>query len=657
MSTSQPSKEIYVVDVPEIKQLTAEYHYNFFVPDESINDSGGVPSNVLARPGAEVDAHFIQYSITRVPRFVEFKWSKPKLADIGNQLSEQARRENSFRTTGEQNGSLIFENIDKIVNEDDFSSNHYASVHFHDGEIDNKIHELVSGSMVQQTMAEDHDHGASFYQAAQRLIPLLPKHIDPHFITRGFASTGRGYGGRFYKTASNFSGRGIKGGHFKVQDSPGGDMKVLSNHFENLKRVSTNTQINTKFMHDLVDRTIKDPAAPQAHDMVNMHQYSKQAKQAANQRFNPALSENDFKSFVSFIKVKKHGTSPHVEKYGAEIVGYIIDKFEVLPNGTTKAHAPIIVDSPHVCVTADFQVKFNATYCYTIRTIAMLTMPAIEEDSGEVATIKVLVSSKPSNKVYVSTLKLDAPPPPADINFVWNYETNKLLVTWAFPVTSERTVKQFQVFRREHIDHSFELQKVYNFDDSAVPFQPTELPDGTLVERLTTPATFWTDDDFDWEINTSEEKGLIYTVCAIDAHQLTSNYGAQYKVWFDRFENRLKKTLVSHSGAPKPYPNLYLEAHLFQNTINVAGNHSKRLKLYFNPEYYYLTDDKNRFVKVLQTKQTGGGYRLQFINIDNLKSADIDITIDDRTTATSRKMAYPTVRFGPKRQASKKQAH
>ena len=653
MSISSPSREIYVIDVPEIKQFNADYRYNFFVPDESVNETGGVPSNVLARSGAEVDAHFVQYSITRVPRFVVFTWTKPKLADVGNLLSEKVMRENSFRTTGEQNGSLILNNIDKIVNEDDFASNHYASVHFHDGEIDSKIHELVSGSMVQQTLEEEHDPNTSHYKAARRFIPMLPSHIRPHFIFQAMNLPFHSWGGRFYVPPGASAGYGIRGGFgYRAYQA-----RVFSNYFQRLKHVKVNTQINTKLIHDLVNKTIKDPTSPHAADLVNMHQYSKQAQHATNQRFSPAVAEQDFKTFVPFISIRRYGTASHIEKYGAEIVGYVIDKFEVLPDNTTKPHAPIVVDSPHVDLTADFQVKFNSNYCYTIRTIALLTMPAIDDDSGIVATIKVLVSSKPSNKVYVSTLKLDSPPPPADIDFIWNYQPNPdnhnkpfgLTVTWAFPVTSERDIKQFQVFRREKTDHCFELQKVYNFDDSVVPFPSAETPDPRLVERLTSPATYWPDNEFDWDVHNSKEKGLIYSVVAIDAHGLTSNYSAQFRVWFDRYKNQLQRELVSHAGAPKPYPNLYLEGHIFQNTIRVAGPHSKRMKVYFNPEYYYLYDDRQRYTKVLQTKQTGGSYKLQFLNIDNLKTQDLDIVIDDRMLMTSRRLAYPTVRFGPKR--------
>lgn len=638
MSISQPSKEIYVVDVPEVKELTATYYYNFFVPDESVNATGGVPSNILSRPGAEVDSSFVQFSITRAPRFVRFNWTLPKLADVGNLLSEQAQRNNAFRTTGEQDGSLILNNIDKVVNEDDFASNNYVSIHFHDGKIDEKIHQLVSGTIVQQSLQEETDTNVSPYKAAQRLIPQLPNSISPHLIYQSMIQPDM-YGATFYSDA------GMRGGMSNRLIST----RYLSNYFNRLKSVGVNTQINSKLIHDMVNRTIADPGASQGPDMVNMHTYTKQVQHAVNQRFSPAVSDQDFKTFVPFIKAKKHSTAAHIEKYGSEIVGYIIDKFEIMVDGSTKSHPPIVVDSPHAGVTADFQVKFNAQYCYTIRTIALLTMPAIDDDSGDVATIKVLVSSKPSNKIYVSTLKLDSPPPPADINFVWNFETAKLMVTWAFPVTSERDIKQFQVFRRSDINHCFELQKAYNFDDSIVPFPSPETPDNSLVERLTSPATFWIDDEFSKDNNFSPEKSYIYTVAAIDAHGLTSNYGAQYRVWFDRFKNRLQKELVSHTGAPKPYPNLYLEGELFRNTINVAGPHSKRMKVYFNPEYYYIYDDDNRQRKVIMTKQSGGSYKLQFINVDNLKSQEVNITIDDRLTASQRTISYPNVQFGPKR--------
>jgi protein involved in temperature-dependent protein secretion len=76
------------------------------------------------------------------------------------------------------------------------------------------------------------------------------------------------------------------------------------------------------------------------------------------------------------------------------------------------------------------------------------------------------------------------------------------------------------------------------------------------------------------------------------------------------------------------------------------------MDLYFNPEYYYLTDDNDRTSQVIQTVQAGGYYRLQFTNVDSVKSAQIDVYIDDLTTQTPTQVTNtPNVVLGPKRLA------
>jgi len=647
MTISQPSKLVYVVEVPKVKNFTATYKYNFFTPDECINDTGGVPARALSRPASNIDAAFNQWSLTRVPREVDFTFSLPKIADIGNVVSDLSQRNNKTRTTGAQYGSLIQDNINKVVDEDYFSTNGFVAVSFHDGEIDDKVHTLVSGTLATSTLQSEHAPSTSAYRSAQRLTVMMPSTVQPHFIFRALSQPGQSYGATFHTPAAagTLSRSAAPTASFK---SPG--VRVINNYFERLKKVTTHTQINTKLMQDLVNKTISDPTSTMAADVSNMHTYAKQAKQATNQRFSPAVSEQDYKTFLPFIDLKRQTTSVHHEKYSAEVVGFIIDKYEVMADGSTKKRDPIIIESPNVSTSADFKVKFHSRYCYSIRTIAQLTLPAIDENNGDVATVKVLVSSKPSNKIYVSTTVLDAPPPPGDVDFIWNYETNKLTVVWAYPVWSQQDIKQFQVFRRSNVNHPFQLQKLYNFDDSAVKFPDNENPDPTLVEYLSSPCQFYVDDDFDWKTQTSADKGYIYTVACIDAHGQSSPLAAQYLVWWDPFQNSLQKQHVSHLGAPKPYPNLYLDGDVFTNTIKVSGPQSKTVKLYFNPEYYYLYDDQNRLESVIATKQKGGSYKLQFINMDNGQSQDINIVIDDQLKAGGNQtIATPQVYLGPKR--------
>jgi hypothetical protein len=648
MTISQPSKLAYVVEVPKVKNLTATFKYNFFTPDECVNDSGGVPAEALSRPASNIDADFIQWSLTRVPREVDFTFSLPKIADIGNNVSSLSQRNNSNRTTGAQYGSLIQDNIDKIVDEDYFGVDGYVAVGFHDGEIDDKVHYLVSGTLATATLENESADSTSTYRAAMRLVVTLPVSIQPHFVFRALTQHTQAYGAQFYTPPRRTTNITLR--IPAPLSRPRNQSRVLNNYFERLKKVNTNAQINSKLFQDLVNKTISDPTSTMAADVANMHNFAKQAKQAVNQRFSPSVAESDYKTFLPYVSVKRQSTSAHHDKYTAEVVGFIIDKVEVKADGTTVNCDPIIIESPYVAQSADFKVKFHTRYQYQIRTIAQLTLPAIDENNGDVATVKVLVSSKPSHKIYVGTTVLDPPPPPGDIDFLWNYGTNQLTVVWAFPVWSQRDVKQFQVFRRDNVNHPFQLQKQYNFDDSVVKFPDYENPDPKLVEVLKSPCQFYTDVDFNWKTQITPDKGFIYTVACIDAHGQTSPLAAQYRVWWDPFKNQLQVEHVSHLGAPKPYPNLYLDGDVFSNTIKVNGPQSTTCKLYFNPEYYYLYDDENRLESVVATKQKGGSYKLQFINLDNGKSQDIDIFIDDQLkTGSPRKLSIPSVLLGPKR--------
>ena len=49
MSTSLPSREAVIIDVPEVRNFTSRFQYNYFVADEAVNETGGMPRKVLER--------------------------------------------------------------------------------------------------------------------------------------------------------------------------------------------------------------------------------------------------------------------------------------------------------------------------------------------------------------------------------------------------------------------------------------------------------------------------------------------------------------------------------------------------------------------------------------------------------------------------------
>lgn len=627
MSITLPSKEICTVDVPEASNLRANFQYNFFVKDEKISEDGGIPKSILSRAASDIDTTFVQFAALKTPRMVLLSWKTPTLSDVGNEITDIKIRNNKLLSNA-QNGSLIKDNLDSIVSEENFTSNTFSSITFCDGAIEEKLYYFISGSFVLQTLNETVDPNIVGNKAAQVLSTLTPKGVSPQLIAQALTSQKLSNGTNFYSKNESDS------------------KTIVNQYFNTLSNVTTTTQINNKFLYDLTNRTIIDPSSPFSTDLSDIAKLA-QGKKATALKTSLELNEDEYKSFVPFIdaKVKKNvGT----DNSGAEIVGYIIDKFEISKDGSVVQKSPIIVDSSYVNSTADFRIKYDTTYTYAIRTVALFNIPAVDNDTGDVAIIKILVSSKPSNKVVITTTETVYPLPPSDVQFTWNYERinpknlnssfeestqfsstpGSLMIHWAFPINLRRDIKKFQVFRRKCVDEPFELIKVYDFDDSVIKSQNLEYPEQSLVEYLSSPQTFFFDDDFE----ALNKKSYIYAIVAINAHGYTSAYSAQFEVWFDQFKNKLEKRLISHQGAPKHYPNLYLNNDLFVDTIKVSGANSKSLKIYFNPEFYYVSDDNSRIEKTFETKQTGGSYKLSFINTDNQKQVFVSIDIDDKLT-------------------------
>lgn len=144
---SKPSNEVFIIDIPEIEDFSAKFHYNYHVPNESTVDTGGVSSKFLSRQSAETTDTFVQYATARVPRFVVFQFTPLSLTSVGRDADDVAIRENSNKENN-LNRTLIKRNIDKIITEDRFSSYECTTVQFSDGEIEQKIKHIVSGSIV-----------------------------------------------------------------------------------------------------------------------------------------------------------------------------------------------------------------------------------------------------------------------------------------------------------------------------------------------------------------------------------------------------------------------------------------------------------------------------------------------------------------------------
>lgn len=620
MSESLPSGEIHAIDIPEVKGFRTRFQYNFFVPDESVNETTRVPKNIIERPVDDRGTSFVQYATSRVPRMVIIEYSKPELKDIGRDTTQGQVANASFG--GGRNPNLIKANIDKIISEEQLSSDTFVGMNFHDGAIDQNLYILMSGTLVHQSIAKYDNTEATQYQSAMRLASFTPSFVKPEFVYRSFIQPVHNVG----RLARNDDGTQPK-----------------DPFMDGLKKVHVTTQINGRYFADLVKQSIDNPYTLNGPELGQSQDVAKTVESLVETSFNGIISNDDFKTFIPYVDITVTPVGTTIEREPAKIVGYVIEKNEIMKDGSVRPLAPIVIENPDVLSTVDLKVKYNSRYSYTIRTIVQFKVPAIDQDTGELAMLTVLVGSRQSHVEYVSCVENVPPPEPADVSFTWDYERvnpntgtpGSLMIHWSFPVNSQRDIKKFQVFRRTSAANPFELVKVYDFDDSVVRNIELENPDPDLIEYHTFPITHYYDDRF------KRSSKVIYAIASVDAHGRSSNYSAQFQITFDRFKNRINKKLISHKGAPKSYPNLYREIDMFVDTIRVSGEHSKTMSLFFNPEYYSIYNDEEKFETAFQTIQQGGKYRLQVINTDNQKQQVIEVTIDDPAGRVTRHEKLP----------------
>lgn len=588
---SIPSKKIPILSLPEVENFVGTFIYNFFITDESVNETGvsDTKSKTLLNTRAEsFDVDFVSTINRTTPKYVTLKW-KPTFSGEHHYLAENIS---------------IKENISKVHFEESFSGEDFTSLLFQDSGIDGKISLFVQEA-VEQLLTNDNKSG-TVLELAQKLNARTSDEITGTFLA---------------DVLSNLKRLGVQ----FTRDINKKD--ISQNVLEELKTVSTKIQCNNKFIKTLLHSAEQDGAGMFSDEASAMipHVDSIQTS-AISSRNSATINGRDYDleilDYLSYRRVDPSGFVPIFQ-----IIGYLIEKEEVLPDGTVVKKDNIIIENPLIATTIDLKVRYGATYNYSIRSVGYMEFQAEEHEVNSILAVSFLASSK-KTKIQVKTVEEIAPPPPGDFTVHWDYGHKAARLMWNFPTNTQRDIKKFQVFRRNSIKEPFELIKMFDFDDSILRSPYYETPDKSLIELCTSPKTVYIDKEF------TKNSKCIYTVCSIDAHGLSSNYGMQFEVWFDKFKNKMEKKLISTSGAPKSYPNMYLQADTFVDTIKDSGH--QRLSVYFDPEYLKVVNDKGHDLGLIKTNIQGAKYRLQLINTDLQTQKTIDITIVDKRDSSVR---------------------
>ena len=205
------------------------------------------------------------------------------------------------------------------------------------------------------------------------------------------------------------------------------------------------------------------------------------------------------------------------------------------------------------------------------------------------------------------------------------------MIFWEEELNPQRDVVRYQIFRRKSIHVPFTIIREFDFDMSTSRVVPLEKTPKNLITKFNGPRKVFRDKNF------KRTSSYIYALSAIDARGFSANYSMQFRVSFDVSRNKIKIDVISRSGAPKPYPNIYLNQDLFADTMKDSGH--TRMRIFFDPEYYDVfktrtyTTYRNKKPVVRKNTQfldlLSDKYKIQIINVDSQMSKVIDISIND----------------------------
>jgi len=605
---SDPSISIDEVNVPEIKDLSTNFTYNYYLTDERI-----------ASP------QITNLPLSRVPRYVSLGWTSP--------FNSEVKETRTFTNQTEYDLFSIEKNANKIVSEDNFFNPDYIN------------HTFSNISAIEQGTSDLENYSRMSKHDAESMFDMSKYQIQE------IASNGDVSDKKFEKNIKELSSV-----YEKLSDSPKTalglrvyDEKGNLNDDDGLLRsITKSLTLSIKVNSLVIPDIFKDSV--EKNDANNLQNFK---VSSANAR---GRTNRDSGQVIESIQNECSKLSANSLTQPVVLLGYIIDRYVSSESGYVKDKTFYIED---VLKTqfVDRTPLYGRTYVYSVRVVASVKIMTYDSSGSIVDLSTIYVSSRPTTSV-VECYEYTPPPEPNDIKFVFDYNDRNLRIYWDTPVNPQKDIKQFQVFRRKNIKEPFELIAQYGFDTSKYGpgesrYKTGERVDANNIDKMISEdkslvyaqdsksdasraVYMHIDNDFTVDTEFFVSSNYIYALCSVDAHGIISNYSSQHHVSFDPYKNRLVTKVVCDSGSPKQYPNMTLRTDAFKDVIRISGTNTKQLKVYFTPEYLKVRDESGKTYKVVEAQNVNNNpyYLLQLINLDNQKLQTIKINIKDPENLT-----------------------
>jgi len=605
---SDPSDSIADVNVPEVRNSNVNFVYNFYTRDERV-----APSTT--------GSIGITQSLQRLPRYNILTWEVPTLSSF------EIQKQDYTRSGGNQ--FSIKENANKIISEDNFFDPGYVNHSFTSIDaIEQGSEDIETYSRISRSDAE------SVFKMSKSQLEEIASSGASRDVTFGLAELAD-----TYSKLANFPKNSLGLRVFSSNNTPTDDDEFL-------KSVCNSVTLNLKINSSVIPDIFSDSS--EKNHLNNLE----------NLRINYEDSLQGYRARegISVSPVKNDSSTSYLTR-PVKIIGYIVDKYLVKSDRFVKQDT-FYVEDPFVSSVADGNILYGASYVYSIRTVASVNVLTYNPDGRTVDSSTLYVASRPVS-VPIECFEYTPPPEPENLKFSFDYVKRNLIITWDMPVNPQKDVKQFQVFRRKSIKEPFELIAQYGFDRSetgsgaagryktgervdANNYASMRAEDKYLV-KLQDPQSPYegavrahVDEDFVVDTETRSSSTYIYAISSVDAHGMISNYSSQHLVTFDSNRNRLISKVVCDQGSPRQYPNLNLRADSFKDTIRISGQETKKLNVYFTPEYLKVKDENNSTYRIVESQRNNGNsyYLVQFINLDNQKLQLLKINVQDPESLT-----------------------
>lgn len=595
------SRPTLIVDLPEPKNLQSEYIYNFFTPSERLvssetgnkqqSNSGivGVSSNVGNQQDVSANTNVLNNS--SLEKFYGKKGTYNNFIKLSFTPSDIPKE------TITRSRLIIEKSRGKFLRESSNSAFSRVGLNIVDTGSDITVYNsLKSTRKIQDAQIDSPSNLKDSGNYNNAVLRSLNKVVQAEGYN--FSTLAGGNSPDATKILQNPASTALKGQQFGFSILPQVAGDIADSFLSNMK-------------HIFVDEAASAIASLK----------SAQSSASGTDPNKIRIADFDFELPNIYDRELKSESKDLTNK----LIGYVVKKFGFNSDGSVEIFPEKIIPNPTISTILDPDVAYGRRYRYRISCLYLCEFEAVIEVAGKAdKNIKVgsLFESEGSD-VIVDCYDLIAPPPPVDLKFKYRGDDNGLTLIWNFPVNLQNDICKFQVFRRKSVFEPFEMIREYNFDSSIIKTKSSEDLPEFLITRTSLPVTIHRDPEF------TRDSKFIYAIAAVDAHGLTSNYSVQLEASYDRYRNRINTKLISQSGAPKPYPNLYIAQDTFVDTMRMSGY--KRVNIFFDPEYVKVFESTSQtdldHILFNNTSSGNNVYKLMVTNTDFQKSRTLDIKI------------------------------